>query len=91
MGRPRRRFLAFLTFQILYVPVAGAQIWAGQAGVRGVVIDLDGQFLFNDQVQLDHALLEHGLVRESGTNDIHAMIPRAEDIDTEQEEQTYGC
>ena len=41
MGRYLRRILFLQTLQVLLVAVAGAQIWAGQAEVRGLVTDLD--------------------------------------------------
>ena len=40
MGRYLRRILFLQTLQVLLVAVAGAQIWAGQAEVRGLVTDL---------------------------------------------------
>ena len=53
MSRSLRRFLFFQTLQVLLVAAAGAQIWAGQAEVRGVVTDLDGDAIAGAEVILN--------------------------------------
>ncbi len=52
MSRSLRRFSSFLILQVLCFAVAGAQIWAGEAVVRGVVTDIDGHPIAGAQVAL---------------------------------------
>jgi tetratricopeptide (TPR) repeat protein len=52
MGCYLGRVLSFQFLQIMLVAVAGAQIWAGQAEVRGVVTDLDGDPIAGAEVAL---------------------------------------
>lgn len=53
MGRYLTRVSSLLIFQLLFVAVADAEIWAGQAEVRGVVTDLDGDAIAGAEVILN--------------------------------------
>lgn len=52
MGQILRGLLFQSCIGFLLVPLAGAQIWAGEAEVRGVVTDIDGQPIPGAQVTL---------------------------------------
>ena len=52
MGRRLYRRLSCQILQILLVTAANAQIWAGQAEVRGLVLDLDGRPIPGAEVTL---------------------------------------
>jgi tetratricopeptide (TPR) repeat protein len=60
MGRYLRRLFFFQALQVLLVAAAVAQIWAGQAEVRGIVTDLDEVPIAGAEVTL-HVLNQPGV------------------------------
>lgn len=69
MGRYLRRILFLQTLQVLLVTVAGAQIWAGQAEVRGLVTDLDEAPIAGAEVTL-HLVAQPGVGPTSVETDV---------------------